>query len=245
MFNVKFITYGQNLREVRVYQKPIGIGKPPTHTGKRGEGSEHAQEESLRRTRAVIRDIGLSNTWTHFVTLTFNPDLVDSFNYDACVDKLSQWLKDSRKRKAPDMQYLMVPELHKSGRWHFHGLMNGIAPLDLTDSLRRDRRGRVIYNIGRYKLGFTTATEIGDQEKAVYYLLKYITKDLCSVTFNRKRYWASRDLVRAETTTDLLQDDDRKTLEDVLQGSSDRTGTLTINAPGYKNTIRYYQARTV
>lgn len=98
------------------------------------------------------------------------------------------------KKKCPEMRYLVVPEQHKSGRWHFHGLFAKVDALEFTDSGRVDNFGRIIYNVDNYRLGFSTATQITDVDKASSYMCKYITKNLCDVTKGKKRYWASRNL---------------------------------------------------
>ena len=96
------------------------------------------------------------------------------------------------------MVYLVVPEQHKDGAFHFHGLFSGIDYLPFTFSGKLDKQGRPIYNIGSYKWGFTTATKVGDSAKASSYLCKYVTKDLCAVTAGKKRYWASKNVKRPE-----------------------------------------------
>ncbi|XCP83781.1 hypothetical protein ABXS75_11905 [Roseburia hominis] len=141
----------------------------------------------------MIYDIAKSNRWEWFFTLTFDPEKVNSFDYSECSKKLSQWLKNIKNRGNSELKYLIVPELHKSGRWHFHGLFAGCDNMEFTDSGHRDKKGRVIYNIGRYKLGFSTVTKIDDMQKACSYIVKYVSKELCSVTKGKKRYWASNN----------------------------------------------------
>lgn len=157
---------------------------------------------SMSRTVNKVYDLSRSNVWDWFVTLTFNPELVDSFDYDCCVKRLSQWLNNIRKI-CPDLRYLMVPEKHKSGRFHFHGLFACCEGLKFVDSGFKDN-GKVIYNVGNYKAGFSTATRVESNERVVKYVTKYITKELCSVVFNRKRYWTSRNLNTAETVELVL-----------------------------------------
>lgn len=118
-------------------------------------------------------------------TLTFNPDKVDSFDYSETTKKLSKWLNNMR-RTCPSMKYVVVPELHKSGRWHFHGLFSNVENMVFVDSEKRDKKGRVIYNVGKYRLGFSTATKIDDVAKSITYVTKYVTKELCEVTYGKK-----------------------------------------------------------
>ena len=212
--------------------------------------NETDKADSIRasRSRTVnkIYDIARANTWEWFVTLTFNPELVDSFNYSAVVKKLSLWLNNMRK-KCPEMKYIVVPEKHKSGRWHFHGLFSNIDNMDFVDSGKTDN-GKVIYNLGNYKLGWSTATEIEDTHRASSYMCKYITKDLCSVTMGKKRYWASRNVNLPE----VIDYDVEMKYEDIIAccdiGNSHmktNEGYLTvtyIDVPIYStNTMRFVE----
>lgn len=157
---------------------------------------ERSVRNSMRRTVNRVYYLSRSNLWEWFFTLTFDPDKVDSFDYQACVDKLKNWLVYVR-RLCPGVKYLMVPEKHKSGRFHFHGLFANCDGLDFTESGHFTKRGRIIYNVGRYNLGWSTATKVADNERATKYMCKYITKDLCMVAFGKKRFWASRNLLEA------------------------------------------------
>ena len=155
---------------------------------------ERSAMVSCSRAKKEVYDIARSNKWEWFFTFTFNPALVDSFDYNCCVDRLSKWLNNIR-RICPDMVYIVVPEKHKSGRFHFHGLFSNIWELDFVDSGHK-KSGKSVYNCGNYKYGFTTATIVSDSNKSASYLVKYITKDLCSVSKGRKRYWVSRNAKR-------------------------------------------------
>ena len=48
-------------------------------------------KRSCRRTKNKIYDIARCNKWDYFFTLTFNPDKVNSFNYEEVAKKLSNW----------------------------------------------------------------------------------------------------------------------------------------------------------
>lgn len=149
---------------------------------------------SVSRTIHKIYDIARSNYWEWFLTFTFSPEKVQNRkDYGECSYILSKWLRNMRKL-CPDMVYLVVPEQHKDGAYHFHGLFSGIDNMGLMDSGCTDKDGKTVYNVGRYKFGFTTATRIADYHKACSYLQKYITKDLCAVTKGKRRYWSSRNV---------------------------------------------------
>lgn len=169
---------------------------------------ERVLVSSVNRTRQSIYSICRSNTWEYFVTLTFNPDKIDSTDYDTVVKSLSKYLEYIKSKYSPELKYILVPELHADGKkFHFHGLFSNIGNLKLLDS-GIVKNGSVIYNIDSYKKGFSTVSIVRDSLRASGYLLKYITKDLCSVTKNRKRYWCSKNLNKPVVRLDTFDSSD-------------------------------------
>lgn len=152
---------------------------------------------SLQRTRRVVREILMANSWDWFITVTFN-NIAQNRADDSAV--YENWEKFRRyiRLKYPNMYYLAVPERHKSGCIHFHFLAGGISKeeLKLAFSGHYDKNGREIYNCNAWRYGFSTVTEVEDTEKAAGYLLKYIGKDLGVSMDFKKRYWASRNCNR-------------------------------------------------
>ena len=227
-FNVRVIDYPAG-KQVRVYYKPVDISFEKMADDERAEleynpftgekesipempdemTRKRSQRVSMARTVNRLYYLARSNKWEWFVTLTFSPEKVNRFDYDACVKLLSKWLNNC-KRKAPGMAYLVVPEQHKSGAWHFHGLFYNCNSLGFHDSGKKDKNKNRIYNIGAYRSGFTTATRIKDMEKVSKYISKYITKELCAVTFGRKRFWASRNLEEAPIVDYCLEPEEKK-----------------------------------
>lgn len=181
---------------------------------------ENAKNRSLKnsmsRTVQKIYEITRSNEWEYFITLTFNPQKVDSFNYQEVVKKLSKWINNLKNRYSPGLKYIIVPELHKSGRFHFHGLFADIGSMSLVDSGKRLMDGTIIYNIGNYDLGFTTATKIKDNARVSSYITKYICKELCAVTANKKRYWCSKNLNKVAINEYILEHEEIKQILDDL-----------------------------
>lgn len=186
---------------------------------------------SMNRTKNKVYYLARSNDWEWFFTLTFDPVLVDSYNYDDCTAKLSVWLNNMRK-KCPDMKYLVVPEQHKSGRWHFHGLFANCDNLGFVDSGKRTKTGDIIYNVGKYRLGFSTATKVRDPRRVTQYIGKYITKDLCAVTKGKKRYWCSRNLDQAEVEKKYYTPDALPLLLDQLQDMATSITSSTSDSLG-------------
>lgn len=164
---------------------------------------EYNLSKSFVRTKKRVYDYVRSNKWEWFLTLTFAPDKVNRYDYLEVSEKLHYWFSNMKK-KCPDMKYLVVPEQHKDGAFHFHGLFANVDGLRFVDSGKKDKQGRVIFNVGKYRLGFTTATRIEHTGKASSYLMKYITKELCSVTKGKKRYWVSRNVDEPVVTSYLV-----------------------------------------
>lgn len=151
---------------------------------------------SMSRSIKSIYDIARSNKWEWFFTFTFNPKRVDRYNYDDCTQKFSDWLANMR-RICPDMIYIVVPEKHPtSGAFHFHGLFSDVMNLDFRFNEHYDKKGRLVYNCHSYKFGWTTATRVEDSRRSSSYLCKYVTKELCTVTEGKRRYWASKNVKR-------------------------------------------------
>ena len=167
--------------------------------------AEECARRSCSRTIKAIYDITRCERWDWFLTFTFNGDVVNRYDYTECTQKLSDWLSNMR-RVAVDMKYIVVPEQHKDGAFHFHGLMKDVDNLEFRFSGHRDKKGRRVYNVHNYKFGWTTATRVTDFRRSSSYLCKYVTKDLCAVSKGKKRYWHSLNLNKPVVYEFLLND---------------------------------------
>ena len=156
---------------------------------------------SLNRTKSAIYDLAKSNHWDWFVTLTFDPQLVDSKCYDAVVSCIKKFIDRNRKTLAPDLVYLLVPEFHADKeKFHFHGLFADVGYMQFVESGLSDHSGNMIYNIYDWKYGFSTATKIQDSKKVSGYVTKYITKECMIHTKNKRRYLASKNIKRPQVS---------------------------------------------
>ena len=151
-------------------------------------------EQSGNRAKNKIYQLSRANKWEYFITLTFDKRFVDRYDYDECVKKLKVWIMNIKRLYAKNLKYIVVPELHKDGAFHFHGLIADIGEMEMINSGKKLKNGNIIYNIAGYNLGFTTATKVINSGASARYLSKYITKDLSMHIKNRKKYWASRNL---------------------------------------------------
>ena len=201
--------------QVRTYKRPVTVSNKITfpeqkQISKSKERTqkqiEHSIESSVNRTINQIYMLSRANRWDYFITLTIDLQKLDSTDFNLISQKLNIWTNNLKKRYAPDLKYIIVPELHKDKRkWHFHGLFANIGKMSL------DFSGKVcigkyiydyvqkpfatkIYNIPLWKYGFSTATVIRDPSRASSYITKYVTKDLCRVLPNQHRYLASQNV---------------------------------------------------
>lgn len=155
--------------------------------------AEHSERVSLNRTRNKIHELARSEKWEYFFTLTYDSAKTDRYDFSECLAKCRKWLNNQHVRNAPDLSYLFVPEQHKDGAWHMHGLVANCGNMTFKDSGHKSN-GKVVYNLTGWRYGFSTATKIQDTYKATNYITKYITKELCNATKGRHRYIASKNL---------------------------------------------------
>ena len=132
-----------------------------------------SRERAQRRARVAVRDLGLSNDWAYFVTLTLDAQRIDRYDPVEVVKHLNHWL-DNRVRR-DGLAYVLVPEHHKDGAIHFHGFFNDA--LSVVDSGHHDQGGHPVFNLPAWGWGFSTAIALyGEGAAAVAYCCKYVAK---------------------------------------------------------------------
>jgi hypothetical protein len=174
---------------------------------------ESSEERSIRRSRQLVYDYILCNRFNLFATITI---ATDRHNIEHSKQKLNTWLKNQRDRNGK-FYYVIVPEYHKDGAIHFHGVFNNyLGKLKESRSARTNRRltsnNKQVYEFAEYKSGFTKVQYIGDtptdQVRVGGYIRKYITKEMVSI-FGKKRFWASQGLKKP------IQEDNPAWLNDI------------------------------
>lgn len=163
------------------------------------QGASDAQRRAARRARKQIFELCACNDLDLFFTLTLDKELIDRYDYKGIVRKFGQWADNRVRRKG--LRYVAVPELHKDGAVHFHGLCNAAA-VRLVDSGRTDKKsGQKIFNLSDWTLGFTTAIYIyGAPGAAAQYVAKYVTKQAQGGTIGGRYYLHGGDLQHARCT---------------------------------------------
>lgn len=171
-------------------------------------------EESIIRSRRMVFEYAMSNEWQFFCTFTIDSKKFDRYSLDVYHKAFSHWLRDYFRRKLGyDVQYILIPEQHKDGAWHEHGLFfnfpfSELKEFQLSDGklppyiLKKIRKGEKIYNCPAYakKFGFCTFEPVRSSEACAKYITKYITKDIARSSHDKghKLYYVSRKLKKAE-----------------------------------------------
>lgn len=162
--------------------------------GKKSEGTD--MERSMRRARAQLRRLALANSFEYFVTLTLDGDRIDRYDGAAVTKALSRWCDNMVRRHG--LRYVLVPERHKDGAFHFHGFFAGDGLQAVDSGVQWD--GRPVYNLPQWTLGFTTAQRLyGEYSAAVGYCCKYIGKQEGERPLGRW-YYSGGSLAKPEKT---------------------------------------------
>lgn len=176
-------------------------------------------EKSINRTKTKISDYVLCNNFSHFATFTFSPEKVkDRHDFVEMSSLLKNWLKTEQQNHERNhgfkFKYLIVPERHKDGAWHFHALLenyqNACAdfyssknPFITVNEIKTAKRFAYRKYIVRYTLGRSEIAPIRDKTKMANYIKKYITKSLM-IEPNVKRFWSSRNLEKPELVENIV-----------------------------------------
>lgn len=187
---------------VKRYDKPVILPDNKGYRGIRGQARnpEASLKSSLKRTKGIIYDYAIANEWNYWVTLTLDKSKIDRFNFSLISKKIRKWF-NNQKRNYQNLKWLIVPEMHRNGAWHFHALISGLPLGALVDSGKRTIKNQIIYNWIDFQksFGFNTVIDIShitydEHLKIANYITKYITKELVFLTPNQQRYWVSKGL---------------------------------------------------
>ena len=179
-----------NMIKISIYHEPIRVFNG--YKRKRRKNPE-SSDSSIRRTRTALEDLCICNNFELFCTFTFDPKRYNSKSILFCRRYMTTWLHNIKNRGSKCLEYIVVPELHKSGAIHFHALLSGYNGR-LKDS-KHCQNGRRVYNLPNWHFGFSTAVKIDNREAVSKYIRKYITKDMLLFP-GKKRYFCSQRLIR-------------------------------------------------
>ena len=165
---------------------------------KENKENEKKLENNLVRAKNKINDIALANDFKYFFTLTFNPDY-DRYDLYMLLNKFRNHLK-VMCNFGYKIKYLIVPEQHIDGAWHFHGFFSD----DIKSFLYYNSYGYLsIKNMD--SLGFVNIDLIKDKVRVSSYVTKYVVKNMGSgIKKYRNSYFCSTGLKRGEIIYDKI-----------------------------------------
>lgn len=191
---------------------------------KRAKQKEQALKNSrldnnISRTRARIFELAACNEFKYFCTFTQDEKKRDRFDLTEFRKDFAQLVRNINRGRADSekIKYLLIPEKHKKGGWHMHGLLKGLTDKDLrafelSENIPKRlkdtiRGGTPVYDWTRYRraFGYFTCTEIDSGEAVARYITKYISKDLQSgvIEAGQHLFFASQGLKSRDVITSL------------------------------------------
>lgn len=200
-------TYNEKVSKVCKFALPPLRGFSSGKSKQEWSNDEKLEQSRIRARRTII-ELALCNDWSYFITITASPDNFNRYDLFPIINTLTQWFRDQRKRPGFEcLDYLLVPERHEDGAWHFHGFVSGVPDWALSDFVRgihpRDlvEGGYKNWPMLSAKIGFCSLDPVRDQIRSAFYCAKYFTKDrFRNVTdVGSHMYYCSRGLKRSET----------------------------------------------
>lgn len=184
------------------------------------KGNENKLDAALSRARRTVLELALCNPWKYFCAFTITGEKYNRKDLVEWHEKFTQWLRDQRKKykKAGHdfkIDFLLVPEQHKDGSWHMHGLFSDISPVLISFEEEWNMGLDVPYKLVKggffdwpdyqEKFGFCSFGSIRDKAATSFYITKYITKQLqdTAVGVGLHLYYPSRGLNRAVLHGDI------------------------------------------
>ncbi|MEG2045097.1 MAG: hypothetical protein RR088_03800 [Clostridia bacterium] len=177
-------------------------------------------KNNLTRAKNKVLELAYCNNWDYFITLTLDKTkaVSDRKDLDDYKKKLSKWLNNYNRLNNCKIKYLLVPEMHKNGAWHVHGLISGIPEQDLTEFKINDEqyapnvrklieKGYLNWKKYQKSFGYCSLDKIHEKEAICRYISKYVTKSSFNeqnlgVKSGKHLYMSSAKLNVAETIID-------------------------------------------
>ena len=162
---------------------------------KKGTAFDGKLSNNISRARSTIFEYSLCNKWTYFATLTIDKNKFNRYSLPEYKKALSQWL-NNYNRNGVKVSYLLIPEFHKDGAVHMHGLLSDIPFKDLCIN----ENGYLDWIPYHEKFGFISIGRIQNDFAVAIYITKYVTKELAlSIKdCNAHLFYASKGLKKAE-----------------------------------------------
>lgn len=147
---------------------------------------------NISRAKSKILEYGYCNNWEFFCTLTLDGSLRDRYDLPSFIKALGIWIGNYNKKYNAHLRYILIPEQHKDGAYHMHGLLSGVA----ASSLCKNEHGYLDMPYYRKHFGYISLDRLKNKDKAVSYITKYISKGFSQtdIESGKHLYYVSRNL---------------------------------------------------
>lgn len=129
-------------------------------------------DNNIARAKSRIREYALCNDWDYFVTLTLDAEKIDRYTLRPYIKRLGEFIGNYNRLRNTRVRYILIPEQHKDGAWHLHGLLNGVA----SESIQKNEHGYIEWVDYRRRFGFICLSRIRSKKRIAAYITKYVTK---------------------------------------------------------------------
>lgn len=153
---------------------------------------------NIIRAKTNIYDYCLNNEFKYFVTITINSSY-NRYDLDWLRRNTSQIIRNLRLKYGLCFKYILIPEKHKNGAWHLHGLFDCSFEKDfyINDN------GYLSWK-SYDKFGFSSISVIKDYLSCCKYITKYVKKDFESREKTKHLYFCSHNLIKSNRILDLI-----------------------------------------
>ena len=197
-YNIK--QYNEDMYKLTYCKMPIKRAgfEDKTNYKRSRDVNDEKLSNNVTRARAMVFEYALCNDFQYFVTLTLDKNMHDRYDLKGYIKRLGQFIRNYRRNYGADIQYLLIPERHKDGAWHMHGLFMGIP----EEHLSVNKNGYLDWQAYSKRFGYISIDKIKNKEAVSKYITKYVTKSFDNVggvtEKESKLYYCSRGLKRAK-----------------------------------------------
>lgn len=167
-------------------------------------------DNNFSRARSMVLQYALCNPWEYFFTGTIDRAKLSRYDLDTYASRVMQFIRDMRKKYNAKFQVLLVPERHKNGAWHIHGLVHDLPDHVLTPftppaPVKLIRGNFLNWPDYMEKFGFCSLAPIRDPVATAFYITKYVSKDLSRRAGEKGKhlYFHSRPLKTAHKASEV------------------------------------------
>lgn len=165
---------------------------------KKNSVNDQKLSNNVLRAKGRVNELALCNPWDYFVTLTIDKSNYNRYDLKAYYSDFSEFIHNLNRRRPFErkIKYLLIPEMHKDGAWHMHGLFHGLYP----DDLYTNANGYLSWEKYDRRFGYISLDSVRDKDKVSSYIVKYLTKDVDKNVTEAgcHLYYASKGLNSAE-----------------------------------------------